>query len=90
MSVYVDYARRTYGRMIMCHMIADTPIELHSMADKIGVAHHWFQTPPKASFWHYDIARNKRVMAIKWGAVECDRAALVAAMLRIRASGAFP
>jgi hypothetical protein len=76
--------------MIMCHMIADTPAELQAMADKIGVARRWFQSPPKASFWHYDIAKSKRALAVKFGAVECDRASLVAALQRIRVSGAFP
>jgi hypothetical protein len=89
MSVYVDPARYVYGRMIMCHMIADTPIELHAMADEIGVARRWFQTPPKASFWHYDIAKNKRVVAVKLGAIESDRRSFVAALQRIRASEAF-
>ena len=87
--MYVDSALHAYGRMIMCHMIADTPTELHAMADKIGVARRWFQAPPKASFWHYDIAKSKRALAVKFGAVECDRASLVVALQRIRVSGAF-
>jgi len=89
MSVYVDHARYVYGCMIMCHMIADIPIELHAMVDEIGVARRWFQTPPKATFWHYDIAKNKRVVAVKLGAIECDRRSFVAALQRIRASEAF-
>jgi hypothetical protein len=89
MSVYVDYALNAYGRMIMCHMIADTPAELHEMADKIGVARRWFQAPPKASFWHYDIAKSKRAFAVKLGACECDRATFVTALQRIRASKEF-
>jgi hypothetical protein len=89
MSVYVDESLYTYGRMTMCHMIADTPAELHAMAAKIGVARRWFQAPPKASFWHYDIAKSKRALAVQLGARECDRAALVEALRRIRTSGAF-
>jgi hypothetical protein len=88
-SVYVDRARNGYGRMIMCHMIADTPDELHAMADRIGVARRWFQTPPKASMWHYDIAQSKRTLAIEAGAICCDRNTFVDAVRRIRASGAF-
>lgn len=89
MSVFVDASLYGFGRMTMCHMIADTPDELHAMADRIGVARRWFQAPPKASFWHYDIARSKRAIAVKAGAIECDRNKLVEAMRRIRASEAF-
>lgn len=89
MSVYVDTAKNTYGHMKMCHMLADTPEELHAMASAIGVARKWFQEPPKASFWHYDICQSKRSLAMRQGAVECDRLAFVTALRRIRASGVF-
>lgn len=89
MSVYVDRARNGYGRMLMCHMIADTPDELHAMADQIGVDRRWFQTPPKASFWHYDVAQSKRALAVARGAIDCDRNTFVIALRRIRESGVF-
>jgi hypothetical protein len=88
-SVYVDVSLYGYGRMVMCHMIADTPDELHAMADRIGVARRWFQQPPRASFWHYDIAKSKRELAVAAGAVECDRNTFVAHLRRIRESGIF-
>jgi Protein of unknown function (DUF4031) len=88
-SVYVDSARNSYGRLLMSHMIADTPSDLHAMAATIGVARHWFQVPPKASFWHYDISQSKRALAVAAGAVPCDRTAFVEALRRIRASGVF-
>lgn len=87
MSVYVDRMRAPYGRMIMCHMIADTPDELHAMADQIGVARRWFQSSPPASFPHYDIAQTKREAAIKLGAIDVDARTLVGHMRRIRESG---
>lgn len=87
MSVYVDSSIYPYGRMMMCHLIADTPEELHAMADRIGVARRWFQA--LASFPHYDIAKGKRAMAVQAGAIECDRGALVQAIQRIRQSRAF-
>lgn len=69
MTVYVDDMRASYGRMIMCHMIADTDEELHAMADRIGVARRWWQSPEKTSGSHYDIALSKRELAVKLGAV---------------------
>lgn len=89
MSVYVDIPAYAFRRMIMCHMLADTPDELHAIADKIGVARRWYQCPPKASFWHYDICKTKRALAVSHGAIECDRNAFVAALRKIRTSGAF-
>lgn len=69
MTVYVDNMRATCGTMIMCHMIADSDQELHTMADTIGVARRWHQAPPKHSS-HYDIALSKRKLALDAGAVE--------------------
>ena len=88
-SVYVDAASYPYRGMLMCHMIADTPDELHAMAARIGVERRWFQAPPKASFWHYDIAKSKRALAVKAGAIECDRNAFVVHLRRIRESKVF-
>lgn len=89
MSVYVDKAIYRYERMIMCHMVADSPEELHAMADGIGVSRRWFQRPPRASFWHYDVCKSKRAEAVKRGAIECGRNDFVAAIRRIRASMVF-
>lgn len=84
MSVYVDNARHPYGRMKMCHMLADSLHELHDMADKIGVARKWFQGVDKAGTAHYDICLAKRKLAIEAGAVEVDRPKLVELIRRIR------
>lgn len=69
MAVYVDDMRAKFGRMVMCHMIADTLQELHDMADKIGVQRKWYQGPPKTRHEHYDIALSKRGLAIENGAI---------------------
>ena len=70
MAVYVDDMRAKFGRMVMCHMIADTDEELHAMAARIGVDRRWWQSPAKTSGSHYDIALSKRALAVEFGAVE--------------------
>ena len=70
MAVYVDDMRAGYGRMIMCHMVADTEAELHAMADLIGVDRKWYQYPHKSRYQHYDIALSKRALAVAHGAIE--------------------
>jgi len=73
MTVYVDDIRLPYGRMVMCHMFADTLDELHAMADAIGIQRKWFQQPPKASWEHYDISLGKKELALAKGAILTDR-----------------
>jgi len=79
MTVFVDPPVFPYGRMKMCHMIADTEQELHEMADAIGVNRKWYQR--KASFPHYDICKSKRAIAVELGAQEVTSKELV---LKIR------
>lgn len=69
MAVYVDDMRAKFGRMVMCHMIADTDDELHAMAELIGVDRRWHQKAGTAQS-HYDICLAKRALAVKGGAVE--------------------
>lgn len=71
MSVYVGAAEWPFGRMMMCHMMADTTEELIKMADAIGVQRKWIQYPgtPKE---HFDICKSKRAKAISLGAIEVD------------------
>ena len=70
MAVYVDQERNRLGRMIMCHMFADTAAELHAMASSIGMLRQWYQ--PR-SFPHYDVCLMRRARAISLGAIEVDR-----------------
>lgn len=85
MPVYVDKAIHKYGRMLMCHMLADTQEELHAMADKIGIQRRWYQA--QASTPHYDICKAKRALAIQNGAIEIDRRQTVEILRRLRHSG---
>jgi hypothetical protein len=68
-SIYVDDMKAEYGRMIMCHMIADTREELERMAVTIGVRIKWLQKAG-TSEEHYDICLSKKKIAIKNGAKE--------------------
>lgn len=88
MTVYVDDMRAKFGRMVMCHMIADTDEELHAMADRIGVARKWFQKPGTERR-HYDIALSKRALAVAAGAVEITWRQTGAMVAHRRAHGAL-
>lgn len=68
-TVYVDDMRAPFGRMIMCHMTADTQDELLAFADNLGLNVKWKQewdTP----LYHFDISLGKRKQAVTSGAVE--------------------
>lgn len=83
MTVYVDDMRAQFGRMVMCHMLADTTEELLAMADKIGVQRKWLQcagTPKE----HFDIALSKRALAVAAGAVEVGKSGVVEVLKRKR------
>lgn len=67
--VYVDDMYAPFGRMLMCHMVADSTEELLRMADRIGVARRWIQkvgTPHE----HFDVCKSARAKAVKLGAKE--------------------
>ena len=66
MAVYVDDLKMAYGRMKMCHMMADSLKELHEMADSIGVDRKHYQPQSRP---HYDICQSKRKAAIANGAL---------------------
>lgn len=89
MTVYVDNMRAPYGRLVMCHMIADTDDELHAMAARIGVARRWWQAPPKVTHSHYDICLSKRALAVEFGAVEITLRQTAVMCRRRRLTGAL-
>lgn len=72
MAVYIDDMQARYGRMIMCHMAADSPGELLAIAQKIGVSRRWLQHP---GTWkeHFDVCLSKRARAVEFGAVPVSR-----------------
>ena len=85
MSVYVDNMQAAVGRMLMCHMIADSDEELHAMADRIGVSRRWHQKAG-TDHSHYDISLSKRALAVAAGAIEVDRCGVYGIIVRKRAA----
>lgn len=75
MAVYVGVSMWPYGRMIMCHMVADTDEELDEMATKLGIRQSK-QEPKRdkgmAALVHYDISKSKRKEAVAFGAIALD------------------
>ena len=88
--IYVDDFFAPYGRMKMCHLLADTDEELHAMADRIGVARRHFQVT--VSGQHYDVCAAKRQLAIAAGAVQVTvrQAAMMARQRRLTGSLGVP
>lgn len=70
MAVYVDDMYAPFGRMLMCHMYADTHEELVRMAAMIGVDQKWIQYPGDPIKEHFDVAKSKRTLAVSFGAIE--------------------
>lgn len=85
MAVYVDAPVHQMGRMMMCHMVADSLKELHDMAFLVGVAHRHFQQPPAVRIPHYDICKAKRDLAVKFGAIEVNSRKIVQVGRKLRA-----
>ena len=69
MTVYVDDMEAPFGRMKMCHMIADTRDELVEMATRIGVKRKWLQSRDRENE-HFDICKAMRAKAVLLGAKE--------------------
>ncbi len=72
--VYVDDMNASYGRMVMCHMMADTIEELHEMAAALGLERAWFQPLSRP---HYDVSKTRKAEAVRLGAVEVTQKELV-------------
>jgi hypothetical protein len=89
MSVYVDPAVWPYGRMMMCHMIADSTDELLAMADRVGVDRKWIQKAGTHAE-HFDISKGARESAVRNGAIEVDSKTLLLIIDRRSPAPRFP
>lgn len=81
MTVYVDDMRAKVGRLVCCHMVADTLEELHAMADAIDLPRRYLDGD------HYDPCLAKRARAVALGAVEITRREAVRIRARMRSAG---
>ncbi len=84
MTVYVNKLRVRYGRMTLCHLLADDLGELHAMAQSLGLDRSWFQP---GALPHYDISLAVRGRAIAAGAQVINRAELALLARRYAAAG---
>jgi hypothetical protein len=67
--VYVDNLNKSYQRMKLCHMMADTTAELEAMAETLR--HHGYRgriQHPGTAQEHYDINLHYKAMAVRMGA----------------------
>lgn len=76
MAVYVDQPGSKLGRMVMCHMLADSTEELLEMARIVGVPAHHIQYPGTTKE-HFDICLTKRKKALLFGAKEISTKQMV-------------
>lgn len=71
MSCYVDTVRAYPDAGLRftayCHLLADTPEELHAMAARLGLPRRAFQDHPWR--WHYDLPGPLHGAAVAAGAV---------------------
>ncbi|WP_460759051.1 DUF4031 domain-containing protein [Lysobacter fragariae] len=89
MTVYVDDAVHPWRGHRWAHLMADTLVELHAMADHLGIPRRAFQD--KTSGAHYDVTSELRERAIALGAVAIsrhrERDVVKAVIARARAQG---
>ncbi|WP_296282325.1 DUF4031 domain-containing protein [uncultured Acinetobacter sp.] len=75
MAVYVDRAKVPFKGKEWCHMMADTLEELHDFARTVGIDPRLFHR--SASYPHYDITLEMRILVIAYGAIDADRKTII-------------
>jgi hypothetical protein len=82
MAVYVDNEQIAWRGALWCHLVADTPDELHSFARRLGLQKSWFQS--ESIYPHYDITTTVRERALELGALDGDRSTMIACAKRLK------
>lgn len=83
MAAYVDEAVWEWRGQLWCHLLADSLDELHIFAKSIGLRREWFQDHTR--YPHYDINVNRRVIAVKKGAIEIDKRTTIEKAKKLKA-----
>lgn len=84
MAVYVDEAIWRWQGRKWCHLLADDVDELHRFAALLGLHRLSYQGPPRTGNPHYDLTSFERSRAVAYGAIVCDRSAIVTVLHQLR------
>lgn len=82
MAVYVDSEAIRWRGREWCHIVADSLDELHEFAARLGLQRRWFQN--RGRYPHYDVTMAVRMRALRLGAIDADRATVIACCKRNR------
>lgn len=82
MAVYVDRAKVSFRGRLWCHLMADTLEELHDFAKQLNIDPRLFHCT--ASYPHYDITLEMRIVVITLGAIDADRKTIIACGKRLK------
>lgn len=82
MAIYVDRAKVSFKGREWCHLMADTLEELHQFARQLDIDARLFHRT--ASYPHYDITLEMRLMVIAHGAIDADRRTIIACGKRLK------
>ncbi len=79
MAVYIDKPRWRWKGKLWCHITADSAVELHDFAKRLGLRRDWFQD---GRLPHYDTVFHDK--ALRLGAVLVDSRIIVEVARRLR------
>ena len=82
MAIYVDRAKVSFQGREWCHLMADTLEELHQFARQLDIDARLFHRT--ASYPHYDITLEMRILVIEHGAIDADRRTIIACGKRLK------
>lgn len=88
MTVYIDKPRWAFGRMVVARMVADTPEELQTMAEEVGM-HPRQHRGLLTSGEHFELWKGDRARVMRRGAVQVTRDEVDAMLAKRKESGTW-